>query len=238
MLFFYLRHGDPIYDPDSLTALGKRQAEALGRRLALHGLDRIYASSSVRAVETARPACEILKKEPTLLPWAQESLAWEELALDAPDGRHTWPFYIDEYVTLFSSAEMRALDKNWAAHPALKGTKLEKGLGRIQWEADAFFESLGYVHDHAANAYRAEKINSQRVALFAHQGFGMAFLSCVLDIPYPQLSTRFDMGHTGMTVIHFPEKTGLVVPKVLQLSGDGHLYAAGLPTTYQNGIPI
>ena len=34
MLLFYLRHGDPIYSPDSLTALGERQAEALGRRLA------------------------------------------------------------------------------------------------------------------------------------------------------------------------------------------------------------
>ena len=34
MLLFYLRHGDPIYSPDSLTPLGQRQAEALGRRLA------------------------------------------------------------------------------------------------------------------------------------------------------------------------------------------------------------
>ena len=32
MLFFYIRHGDPIYSPDSLTPLGRRQAEALGRR--------------------------------------------------------------------------------------------------------------------------------------------------------------------------------------------------------------
>lgn len=37
MLFYYIRHGDPIYDPDSLTPLGKRQAEALGKRLATHG---------------------------------------------------------------------------------------------------------------------------------------------------------------------------------------------------------
>jgi len=29
MILFYVRHGDPIYDPDSLTPLGKRQAEAL-----------------------------------------------------------------------------------------------------------------------------------------------------------------------------------------------------------------
>lgn len=33
MLLFYIRHGDPIYIPDSLTDLGKRQAEAVARRL-------------------------------------------------------------------------------------------------------------------------------------------------------------------------------------------------------------
>ena len=29
MLFYYVRHGDPIYTPDSLTELGHRQAEAV-----------------------------------------------------------------------------------------------------------------------------------------------------------------------------------------------------------------
>ena len=32
MLFFYVRHGDPIYNPDSLTPLGHEQARALGDR--------------------------------------------------------------------------------------------------------------------------------------------------------------------------------------------------------------
>lgn len=38
MLLFYVRHGDPIYNPDSLTPLGERQAEAVAKRLALHGV--------------------------------------------------------------------------------------------------------------------------------------------------------------------------------------------------------
>ena len=33
MLLFYVRHGDPIYKPDSLTELGHRQAEALVARM-------------------------------------------------------------------------------------------------------------------------------------------------------------------------------------------------------------
>ena len=59
MLLYVIRHADPIYNPDSLTEKGKRQAEALGRRLAVHGLDRIYASPMNRAQMTAKPASSI-----------------------------------------------------------------------------------------------------------------------------------------------------------------------------------
>ena len=31
MVFYYIRHGDPIYDPDSLTEHGHKQAEALAK---------------------------------------------------------------------------------------------------------------------------------------------------------------------------------------------------------------
>ena len=33
MLLFYIRHGDPIYNPDSLTPQGERQAEALAKQI-------------------------------------------------------------------------------------------------------------------------------------------------------------------------------------------------------------
>ena len=32
MIFFYVRHGDPIYNPDSLSPLGERLAEAVRER--------------------------------------------------------------------------------------------------------------------------------------------------------------------------------------------------------------
>ena len=72
MLLFYIRHGDPIYAPDQLTGLGRRQAEAVGRRLALYGVDRIFSSTSTRAYQTALPTAEILKKEITQLDFAHE----------------------------------------------------------------------------------------------------------------------------------------------------------------------
>ena len=90
MLFFLIRHGDPIYNPDSLTPLGHRQAEAVAKRLALYGVDRVYSSTSNRAHQTSLPTCEILKKEPELLEWCREGHAWQELSVEYAPGKRRW----------------------------------------------------------------------------------------------------------------------------------------------------
>ena len=236
MLFFYIRHGDPIYTPDSLTPKGERQAEALAKRLALHGLDEIYVSTSNRAKLTAQPTCELLKMTPTELDWCHENHTWRDLATPNQNGRRQWIFQNADLRALMVSPEIRALDMEWYRHPRFADTSCEAGMHRIQEETDAFFASLGYVHIHEKYYYRADQPNDRRVALFAHQGFGLAFLSCLLDIPYPMICSHFDMGHTGMTVIEFSDLNGISIPKVLQLSNDSHLYREGLPTDYQNRI--
>ena len=109
-------------------------------------------------------------------------------------------------------------------------------MERVNREVDEFFLSIGYRHDRENSRFEVIQTNNERIALFAHQGFGMSFLSSVLDIPYPSFSTHFDMGHTGMTVIDFTEQNGYVYPKVLQLSNDSHLYREGILTGYQNQI--
>ena len=76
----------------------------------------------------------------------------------------------------------------------------------------------------------------ERVALFAHQGFGLAFLSCLLDIPYPMFCAHFDITHTGITVIELKDEGGFSIPKICTLSNDSHIYREGLPTTYNNLI--
>ncbi|MCQ2478775.1 MAG: hypothetical protein MJ091_06180, partial [Clostridia bacterium] len=86
--------------------------------------------------------------------------------------------------------------------------------------------------------YTAVTPYDKRIALFAHQGFGIAFLSSILDIPYPEFSMRFAIQHSGVTVIYFKNGGDSIIPQVLQLSNDSHLYAEGLPTKYDNGFYI
>ena len=237
MLLFYIRHGDPIYAPDQLTALGRRQAEAAGRRLALYGIDKIFSSTSTRAYQTALPTAEILKKDITQLDWAHEDRAWADLTVPTANGGKTWCFYDKKIAKLFAGKEMRALGDKWYEHPELQQyDRFKPGMERIDREVDAFLASLGYEHDREKGIYNIKNHNHDRVALFAHEGFGRAFLSSVLDIPFPEATLRFCMTHSAVSVIGFDDEGGYSVPRLLTLSNDSHIYADGLPTNYYNRI--
>lgn len=237
MLLFFVRHGDPIYHPDSLTELGKLQADAVAKRLARYGMDEIYASTSVRARQTAQPLCDLLKKEAILLDWAHEEYAAADLTVKYPEGKRKWVFRDPEMRRLLNSEEIRRLGKQWYTHPAFAETNFARGMERIQRETDGFLLSVGYRHDPENHCYYAERDWDGRVAFFAHEGMGVAFLSCVLDIPYPIFATRALMTHSGVTVIRFEAaRDGMVIPELMMFSNDSHIYAEGLPTKFRNEI--
>lgn len=234
MLFFYIRHGDPIYDPDSLTPLGERQAEAVGKRLAMFGVDKVFASTSRRAMLTAQPTCEMTNKELITLDFCNEGYAWGEFTVNNGRGGRCWTFHSMECLELMTSAEVIGMGAAWYEHPYFADGNFKKGIRRITDESDRLFSALGYKHIPGTGNYKAINPTDERVALFAHQGFGLAFLSCVLGIPYPIIAGHFDFGHTGMTVIDFPNRGGISIPKVLTMASDGHLYREGLTTAYNN----
>lgn len=238
MILYYVRHGDPIYDPIQLTELGKLQAAAVAKRLARYGVDAIYTSPSNRARQTAQPLCDLVKKDAALLDWADEENPWQDLVIKHADGRRTWAFRDPETRLLFNSEEVRNLGRLWYTHPAFAATQYGTGMTRIQQQADAFMESLGYRHDLAQNCFYETAPNNSRIALFAHEGVGAAFLSCIMDIPYPMFSTRFSMIPTGVTVVQFEPKHGIVIPKILTYANDSHIYGEGLPTKFGDNIYV
>lgn len=238
MLFYYIRHGDPVYNPDSLTPFGHEQAEALSKRFVKLGFDRIYTSDSMRAQMTAAPTAQKLGITPTVVPWANESRPYERMCAFFENGNREYIFDHPVTKAQFVSKEVRDLADDWATHDAFKNETYGACLEEIRCDMEAFFESLGYRHDRERFGFEAINPTEERVALFAHQAFGLAFLSCVMDVPYPLFSTRFDMGHTGVTVIEFAARDGFVVPRMLQMSNDSHLYHEGLSTKYQNRIEL
>ncbi len=238
MLFYFVRHGDPVYDPDSLTPLGKKQAEAVCKRLSRVDFDRIFVSSSNRAIQTASPLIRMQNKEMEILDWCNEGYAYKEFLGDVPgEDRKKWIYYNPYYLELFNHDEVRTLGMQWYKHPYFSSTNAESGMKRIGKCADEFFESLGYKHNHQKHGYDAINPNDKKIVLFAHEGFGTAFISYILDIPYPMF-THFSMAHSSMTVIEFKEHNSLVFPVARQVSNDSHLYKEGLPTIHDNKIFI
>ena len=239
MLLYYIRHGEPLGVPDhSLTPLGREQAKALSKRLCLFGIDRVFASPTLRTMQTAQPICDLLGKEITPCDWADEGIVWNEFTVPHPKYEHTWVFFDPKYLEIFSSPEVRALGERWYEHPELAGLNFKAGVERVNAAVDEFFLSLGFRHDRENARYEVvgEHLNRDRVALFAHQGFGMSFFSSMLDIPYPMFCTHFDFSHSSMSVINFEPRGKYVYPHVLQTANDSHLYREGILTGYHNII--
>ena len=238
MVIYYVRHGDPVYNPDGLTPLGERQAEAVARRLALYGVDEIYSSPSNRAMKTAKPLSEILKKPITELDWCNESLAWEEFTVENENGDRQWMFWDKKVREKFSQKSILDMRNDWYKDPFFD-KKVAKGVERVNKAIDDFLSGFGYIHDRETGLYTIKEDSNKKIAIFAHQGFSMAFFSSLLDIPYPVFSTRFDISHSCFSVIHFPpSSTGKITPKILSYSNDSHIYKDGLPTRFNNGMHI
>ncbi len=242
MLLFYIRHGEPIYNPDSLTEYGIKQAQALSKRLVINGLDEIYVSSSNRAIETMMPTSFALNVKPVIMDWMNEKYAWEEFTIKDELGNPIdWIFHDEEFKIKLNSREVKNLGFKWFEHDMFKDYKFKDGIDRIEKNTNLLMERLGYIHKKDISGYISKGKNNKRVAIFAHQGFGMAFLSSLLDIPYPYMSTHFDLCHSSMTVIYFDENKDngeIVIPKVLELSNDSHLYKEGILKEYMKGIKI
>ena len=237
MILYYVRHGDPIYDPDSLTELGQKQAEALAKRFSLYGLDEVYSSPSNRAKLTAKPTCDALGLEMKICDWADEGLAGVDTGIKNKEGGFVWSFADKDMADKFNEPSVRALDKAWYTHPYFEGYPFEKGIKRIDAAVDDFLLSLGYKHDRENNYYEKVGPSPSKVALFAHHGASMMILSSILDIAYPMFSTRCSLGHTGVCVLYFGDE-GRIYPQVFQHSNDSHLYKEGLLTGYNNIIDI
>lgn len=237
MILYIVRHGDPIYNPDSLTPKGLRQAEAVGKRLAVFGLDEIYASPLKRAQQTAAPAAEMLKKEIITKDFMSENLAFNDFRI-----KHSQMDWCWVWVGLFEkmrSKEVVELDRRWYEADVFRDTDCKRGCERILRESDAFLENLGYRHDYENRRYIPANDNDRRIAAFCHEGFGMSWLATILDLPLPTVWQIFSISHSCYSVIKFSVHTdGFVYPQLLSFSNDSHLYKEGLPLDHKNEVRI
>ena len=235
MLLYILRHGDPIYNPDSLTEKGHLQAQALAKRLASHGIDKIYCSPLIRAQQTARPTEILLGKKAQIEEWTSEDKIYSYLSVQE-GGTHRWIFHSSKKSHL-REPEVEKLGYNWYKALVFNDVDGKGAYDFLRKNSDEFLSRHGYEHDFENKRYIAKNGNDEKIAVFCHQGFSISWLGVMLDIPLPVAWTTMDVNHSCMTVVEFKEdKDGLCIPKIITLSNDSHLYKEGLPTQFENGF--
>ena len=72
MILYVIRHADPDYPNNTITAQGHLEAQALAERMAGENLTRIYTSPLGRARDTARYTADMTGIEPVVLDWTCE----------------------------------------------------------------------------------------------------------------------------------------------------------------------
>ena len=191
MEIYFVRHGEPNYELDNLTELGKVQAEKTSIFLNQIDYDLYFASPCGRAKETASYLCNKKGVVPTIVDWANEGVAFQLF------GFHN-EIYNERRWIFFSPRAMKVLhslrdDFEWYNHPMFEGYDFKNSIKYYNEEIDKWFESLGIHHDRTSKTYT--KIEGEdipdRVILFAHGGMCYAFLSSVLDLPYSFVATHF-----------------------------------------------
>ena len=234
MLLYIVRHGDPIYETDSLTERGKLQAKAVGKRMFDIGIDRIFSSPMGRAMETADPACQLLGLEKNIEDWARE--IQDERLTPFPDGKMKSITLVQNTYYLENGNINLPYERSFEC-AGINQSRMKSAVKFIEENGKVFLEKLGYREENGV--WRILRNNEEKVALFCHAAFARAWLSTLLHIPLHIMWASFEYTHTGVTVVEFKNNdNGFTAPRCLCYSDMSHLYAAGLDTKYNNKIEI
>lgn len=222
MRLHIIRHADPDYENNTLTPAGHLEAQALARRLATRGLDRLYTSPLPRARLTAGYAANLLKLDVEVLEWTAEPYLHFELE---PWGRAAaW----DLPGEIIRGGDALPTHADWHTLAPLADPAIRETFERVRRDSDAFLEALGYRRE--GGRYRIVRGHRERVAVVCHNGTALFWLAHLLEVPLTLFWSGFWMAPSSVTTVLFDERSReWAVPRCLHFGDVSHLYEARLP---------
>ena len=229
MKIYFVRHGHPDYTTDSLTELGKLQAQAASERLKDSDIQCVFSSTKGRAFQTAEYTAEAFGLEVIPCNFIRE-ISWH-----SKDGTQIYgngqPWLVaDSFVT-----EGKSLcDFSWQLKEPFFRSVVTDSYKTVAEGIDVWLENLGYKREGAY--YRVlENVPYENVAVFSHAGSSTAALSHLLNIPFPQMCEIVDVVYTSVTVIELSNDIGkLVSPKIRLLNDAKHIETIDIENVYGN----
>lgn len=218
MIIYFVRHGHPDYEKDCLTPLGMQQAQKVADRLRASGIERIFASTRGRALETAQYTADVLNLPVIPCDFMQElywhSINGEEILADG----HPW--FVAE---ILASRGISLADPDWCRMDPYCKSRVVQTVDSVIEGFDALLAELGYERE--GEYYRVTGDDTdKKIAIFSHAGSSSAAISHLLNITFPQACGSIHMDFTSITKFSFPNEKGqLICPKLIGLNDAEHI---------------
>lgn len=238
MRILLIRHGDPDYEHDTLTARGREEAQLLVPRLEKECIGDCYVSPLGRARDTAEPSLKALGKTAAVMDWLQEFPAkldingsdWLQRAYPdtrrGTDGRFA-PRIVWDMLPGALTREPAFFDpEGWRrTEPALH-SDLNEVYDRVTQGLDSLLAQYGC--QRTGTHYTTEQGCAQTIAFFCHFGVSAVLLSHLMNVSPFVLWHSLCMAPTSVTEVVTEEREkGIVYFRALRIGDLSHLYAAG-----------
>ena len=226
MRLLLVRHGEPDYEKDCLTDLGNKQAEIVAKRLLDEGIEEIYSSPMGRARQTAEPFARLSEiKDVHILDFMREIRYGREDALYQSGN----PWIVS--MELMSKGK-NLQDPNWRELPEFVDNTATVDIDNVIRGTDEWLASLGYEREGLYYRCKTEDDRKRTFVLFSHGGSSTAFLSRVLNIPFPHLCMVLGfIQHTSISVLRFDRRPGSICMPILEVAAEArHLHDSAFDT--------
>jgi probable phosphoglycerate mutase len=235
MKLILIRHGDPDYPNDTLTAKGRREAALLGERVRRWQVREFYCSPLGRAKDTLA-YCLPETREAIVCDWLKE---FYFPVTDPISGRRGVPW---DFVPSFWTKEPSFFDRRaWLDSPTMQeAPELKEKYFEVCRELDQLLASYGYVRDGLHYRVPGKKevfikdsvapgstsapfhppADDELIVVVAHLGIICVLLSHLLSIPFPLLPQSLFLATTSITVLGTEERWSNEASFRIQVAGD------------------
>lgn len=217
MRIVFVRHGDPDYANDTLTAKGRVEASLLAENIEYLKLENgdFYLSPLGRARDTGAYVLEKLGKQAETLDWLREFPAVADLN-ESPEMQQAFPdekmkdgkfrprFSWDMVPGYWAKQDAYFDKKDWKDTELARRSDMTQVYDHVTGKLDELLASYGYVRE--GNHYRVEKENDITITCFCHMGIICVLLAHLWGISPVVLLHCLALAPTSVTEVVTEER--------------------------------
>ncbi len=221
MKLIIIRHGDPDYSIDSLTEVGKIEAELLAQRISKLDIRAFYTSPLGRARHTAEPTLKMMGRDAEVLDWLKE-FPPRVIRYGGTERSCSWDWLPEIWTKIPEFYDREA----WADVPCFAEADMRSAYKRVTDGLDELLARHGYERE--GGYYRAVRPNGDTIVLFCHFGLECVLLSYLFGVSPMTLWHGTCAAPTSVTTLNTEERReGVAYFRMASFGDVSHLYAAG-----------